>query len=1629
MKKKRILLGLSAFALVGLAAVLSSCDGQKKYTVKFVDGQEEITKTEVTGGYNVAVPEAPTADGKTFNGWYKDAALTDPFDFGSIINGDTTVYAAWLNEYGVTFKSGDATYLIKPVTKGYNVAVPTAPTKEGYVFAGWYADAAFTTPFYFGTVIEADTTVYAKWVEEVVTYTVTYVSEQGTAPAAVELVTLPETLPTLEADSYEFGGWYLDETFETAAAAGTALTEDVTLYAKWTSTAISFENLSAHAGCILKSDFTEETIKTYENYQPGNKGFYNHSTGTDAEDQAKLVVAVSDGKLSVTDASASTSAEAMAEIGFNYAGVLEGVMKYTPCQSENKTNSKWAMIQFYGYQEFGNETKLFALGTNGDKKIQVLINKTSEYVGTAMDYTPGTEYDITWKYDFNTSKLSIKVGETEIVSDYELAEASRPVFLTGVSFVTANSDTKRSAKVDDFAVANTEEVAFVDLKTKLVAILDQTYTGLNIATNYTHNGEQVTTLYNTCKANINASETSDAALAALLAYGAYNNIDDDAKYALKEAKTQKVADLTAYFEGKTFEMYTALTTNVVDPTAVVSAFQTAIADLKTVEAVGTAYDIQVAAYANIFDASTAEYQDGKTILAVYTASLKANITETYKSTDYTESATAYAAILTAFDNAEITSKATADAAQQTALTAMSALKTDEVLVAETKVSSKAALDAYKTEEIAQEDQSTQDLIATQVSNGKDAIDAATTLAGIETALTTAKGEVDKLIVPLADVIANYNTELTTTRTGLLETYDGNTFFTNKVNGVTTYQVSSTTATTKAKALEEYTAINNAFKAISDEYTAKQEKISNLEDYLADAIDDLLIDAATYELTYKTEVDAILATQKGNINEADLADLDTVYTTATTAIDNEFNTIKAATESVVTFKKFAGDTDAYETVRVLKNATVETTAKPTDPTADNLAFVHWCTDNTLATEFEFGTTTVPANITLYAKWNDTYNNPVYKGMTRSYMESLTAVKPISTVGHVNLTESTTTDYFEYLGNNSSDEIKVDADNGNKKAIYFNGNVKSIRYLKIVLSKETTITVSFRYTGTDKKCWFGSTLTSTAPTQNAENETYGLFTNGSSTGYNAEKSQTVTLPAGTWYFNSTDKLYIYNIASVEYEAVAVNDISATITPKDNTFAISDVKITLANSNEVAISSGYDIEVRDDSNNIILDYSGNLTPNTNYQVTIKYGEYTKEVYQITTLQASTAYTKSVIATNLTATVDKEEITQAELDNFFTLVGTGTKRLNGSVYAIEFNNAGLQFTVENDVIVTLVVTSTGGTNMSLAAIYDSNNNAVEAFNVSRVSGDIIGVTNNVYDVYGTKNTVIKYVLSAGTYTAKGIQGTTTGGTYDSTPKASEDITRNTRFISLTINSLEQINENKTFEFRKDTSTGNEITTSYNGSYGVINDTLFVDASKGKLDPRNEQYAQFNNGTILAFYVKAGAYVTVNGHSTLTDFSITGENSSQSITASHYYTEDTLVTVKANVDGYIDNITIIYPLENENITFGNEGNYDSYLSKVDSNVTNGKNNGYSQVKNGSIILNVKANSTITINGYYSVDYDISIAGGTPTSVQGTDASSLTKVFETGNSDCLVTITCQTGNNSYGNGNYFESIVIAPKSE
>ena len=66
--------------------------------------------------------------------------------------------------YTVTFYDGDKKLDEKTVEDGSKVTKPASdPTKDGYIFAGWYADKDLKTAFDFDKAIADNTNIYAKW--------------------------------------------------------------------------------------------------------------------------------------------------------------------------------------------------------------------------------------------------------------------------------------------------------------------------------------------------------------------------------------------------------------------------------------------------------------------------------------------------------------------------------------------------------------------------------------------------------------------------------------------------------------------------------------------------------------------------------------------------------------------------------------------------------------------------------------------------------------------------------------------------------------------------------------------------------------------------------------------------------------------------------------------------------------------------------------------------------------------------------------------------------------------------------------------------------------------------------------------------------------------------------------------------------------------------------------------------------------------------------------------------------------------------------------------------------------------------------------------------------------------------
>lgn len=118
------------------------------------------------------------------------------------------------------------------------------PTKDGYVFDGWFFDEGLTEPFAIaGLLTNQNPTLYAKWIDdEETTVTITFESNGGSSVAAIVGApgdSLEEpTAPTRE--DYTFEGWYSDEALTTPYTFTTIPENNVTLYAKWEAIIVTY---------------------------------------------------------------------------------------------------------------------------------------------------------------------------------------------------------------------------------------------------------------------------------------------------------------------------------------------------------------------------------------------------------------------------------------------------------------------------------------------------------------------------------------------------------------------------------------------------------------------------------------------------------------------------------------------------------------------------------------------------------------------------------------------------------------------------------------------------------------------------------------------------------------------------------------------------------------------------------------------------------------------------------------------------------------------------------------------------------------------------------------------------------------------------------------------------------------------------------------------------------------------------------------------------------------------------------------------------------------------------------------------------------------------------------------------
>ena len=220
------------------------------YTVTFESaGGTEVAAQEVTGGTKAEEPEQPKKENYIFAGWYAPNA-TNAFDFAKdVVTEDVTLTAKWQVEPPTAnITSGSE------VEKNTKVVLSSTAGNAIYYTLNGEEPTKASTRYEEPIVLTADTTLKAIAVEEgcvdsevaIFTYivgrlSITFDTDGGNENyesqkvKESETATKPTTDPTK--DGYIFRGWYLVDTegniASTAYDFDTAVTEDITLKAKW----------------------------------------------------------------------------------------------------------------------------------------------------------------------------------------------------------------------------------------------------------------------------------------------------------------------------------------------------------------------------------------------------------------------------------------------------------------------------------------------------------------------------------------------------------------------------------------------------------------------------------------------------------------------------------------------------------------------------------------------------------------------------------------------------------------------------------------------------------------------------------------------------------------------------------------------------------------------------------------------------------------------------------------------------------------------------------------------------------------------------------------------------------------------------------------------------------------------------------------------------------------------------------------------------------------------------------------------------------------------------------------------------------------------------------------------------
>ena len=135
-------------------------------------GSNVPTITGIPANTTINTPVAPTRSGHTFTGWYREAALTTPWNFASdVVSSDITLFAKWESiSITITFDGLGGTQPNPMNFTGSPVILPNSE-RDGFRFVGWFTAEtggvrAGSAGEQFTPEDETQATLFARWEEE-----------------------------------------------------------------------------------------------------------------------------------------------------------------------------------------------------------------------------------------------------------------------------------------------------------------------------------------------------------------------------------------------------------------------------------------------------------------------------------------------------------------------------------------------------------------------------------------------------------------------------------------------------------------------------------------------------------------------------------------------------------------------------------------------------------------------------------------------------------------------------------------------------------------------------------------------------------------------------------------------------------------------------------------------------------------------------------------------------------------------------------------------------------------------------------------------------------------------------------------------------------------------------------------------------------------------------------------------------------------------------------------------------------------------------------------------------------------------------------------------------------------------